>query len=484
MANLDITYNAPPTISDFMSSTAFGRLVAGPVGSGKTYGLCIEILRRAMDQEPAKDGKRYTRFAIIRETLAQLKSTVLKDFLDITKGAAVFMVSKSEIHIKDDELDCEIMLVPLADPEDQKRLLSSQLTGAWFSEVIEIDVDLIGPVAGRVGRYPNGDKGAPTWSGLIADTNFPVEGSQWWKFMEFPSTEWEIFKQPSGLSDDAENLQWLNQTSETLKLPEDHPDRIARGRQYYVRLIATSTKTWADRYVRAVYSPDPSGTAVYTNSFRRGFHVRPELEPTPGGMLLVGQDFGRNPWSLIAQMDPRGRLLVLQEVPGTDIGLDLHLRQNLRPTLMDPRYLGRPIIVIGDPSAKARSSIFEFNEYDWLENNGFAWMMAPTNNLDPRIQSVEKFFMGQRDGGGEILIDESRCPTLVFGLAGGYRFGKTKAGEAKPTPDKGDYSHVNDDLQYVCLVAGNPGAYSMAAGRALGRSRVQRRAAPPVSAWT
>ncbi len=289
-----------------------------------------------MDQEPAKDGKRYTRFAIIRETLAQLKSTVLKDFLDITKGAAVFMVSKSEIYIKDDELDCEIMLVPLADPEDQKRLLSSQLTGAWFSEVIEIDVDLIGPVAGRVGRYPNGDKGAPTWSGLIADTNFPVEGSQWWKFMEFPSTEWEIFKQPSGLSDDAENLQWLNQTSETLKLPEDHPDRIARGRQYYVRLIATSTKTWSDRYVRAVYSPDPSGTAVYTNSFRRGFHVRPELSPLRAVCSLWGRTSAQSVEPHCADgpawppaSAPRGA--------GHRHWLDLHLRQNLRPTLMDPR---------------------------------------------------------------------------------------------------------------------------------------------------
>jgi hypothetical protein len=484
MLNLDLIYNAPPTISDLMSSTAFGRLIAGPVGSGKTYGLCIELLRRAMEQEAATDGKRYTRFAIVRETLAQLKSTVLKDFLDITKGAAEFLVSKSEIHIKNDVLDCEIMLVPLADPEDQKRLLSSQLTGAWFSEVIEIDVELVGPVAGRCGRYPNGAKGAPTWAGMIADTNFPVEGSPWWKFMEFPSPEWAVFKQPSGLADNAENLQWLNQTSETLKLPEDHPDRIARGRQFYARLVNTSTKAWADRYVRAVYSPDPSGTAVYASSFRRGFHVRGELEPAPGGLLLVGQDFGRNPWSLIGQLDPRGRLLILEEVAGVDLGLDLHLRQNLRPAIMSPRYLGRPIVVVGDPAGRAKSSIFELNEYDWLTNNGFASMPAPTNDLDPRIQAVEKFLTGQRDGGGEILIDESRCPTLVYGLAGGYRFSKTKAGEAKPKPDKGDYSHVNDALQYISLVAGSPGAYSMAAGRALGRSRVAQRLPPPVLAWT
>src|SRR4249920_1426813 len=84
MFDLDIVYNAPPTLSRFMRSNAFGRLIAGPVGSGKTHGLIIECaLRRAMEQVPAYDGKRYTRGAIIRQTLTQLKSTVLKDLLQI-----------------------------------------------------------------------------------------------------------------------------------------------------------------------------------------------------------------------------------------------------------------------------------------------------------------------------------------------------------------------------------------------------------------
>src|SRR6185369_16959662 len=75
----NISYTAPPTCAAFMKSEAFGRLVAGPVGSGKTTACVIELLRRAINQDKGQDGLRYTRFAIVRQTLKQLKDTVLKD---------------------------------------------------------------------------------------------------------------------------------------------------------------------------------------------------------------------------------------------------------------------------------------------------------------------------------------------------------------------------------------------------------------------
>ena len=78
-----INYNAPPTCGRFMQSKAFGRLLAGPVGSGKTTACIFELLRRACEQAPSHDGKRYTRFAIVRQTLKQLKDTVLKDITEV-----------------------------------------------------------------------------------------------------------------------------------------------------------------------------------------------------------------------------------------------------------------------------------------------------------------------------------------------------------------------------------------------------------------
>jgi hypothetical protein len=72
---------------------------------------------------------------------------------------------------------------------------------------------------------------------------------------------------------------------------------------------------WVKRYVYAQYGDDPSGAAVFKNSFKSDFHIVPDTLCTPGYPLLIGQDFGRNPWSLIGQMDHMGRLIIHQEVP-------------------------------------------------------------------------------------------------------------------------------------------------------------------------
>jgi hypothetical protein len=58
-----INYTPPPTLAKFMRSQSFGRIAAGPVGSGKTTACILELFRRACEQIPAEDGLRYTRFA-------------------------------------------------------------------------------------------------------------------------------------------------------------------------------------------------------------------------------------------------------------------------------------------------------------------------------------------------------------------------------------------------------------------------------------
>lgn len=436
-----------------MQSASFGRLIAGPVGSGKTTACLFELFRRSCEQAPASDGLRYTRWAIVRQTLKQLKDTVLKDITSWLDGIASYKVSDNTVYITMGDVRSEWILIPLDSPEDQRRLLSMQLTGAWMSEAIEMDVQLVDALAGRLGRYPSAQLGGATWFGMIADTNMPTEGSDWHKFMENPPPDWQIFIQPGGLEVTAENLNWLTQTSETLKLPIDHPDRIQQGRTYYERLSRGHGVDWVRRYVHAQYGNDPSGTAVFRESFSRSFHVVEGLQPVHNQPLLIGQDFGRDPCSVICQLDHKGRLLVLQEVVADDIGLEMHLEKMLRPILWDQRYVGRPVAMIGDPSGNSKSSIYEETTFDVLKRLGFNAFPAPTNDIDPRLRAVEAFLLGQRDGGPAIMFDRDRCPVLVRAMAGGYRYAKTKAGIRKPAPDKNEYSHIADALQYACLAA-------------------------------
>ncbi len=453
----DLAYDAPPTCAAFMKSDAFGRLIAGPVGSGKTTACVIELLRRALAQTPAKDGYRYTRFAIVRQTLKQLKDTVLKDVQSWLKGLGYWKISENTYHLEFDDVRSELIFIPLENSEDQARLLSMQLTGAWLSECIEMDISVLGPISGRLGRYPSGAQGTPTWFGWIADTNFPTDMTPWQKRMEEPAVGEQIFKQPSGLLPEAENLNWLVQNEETIQLPVDHPKRLAQGRKYYERFVSMygEDSDWVRRYVKAEYGDDPSGAAVFRASFRPDFHIVDETLLIPGYPLIVGQDFGRNPWSLICQMDHLGRLLVHEEIAGTNTGLEKHVNQSLRPRLYSDKYLGFKVAMVGDPSGVAKGNVAEESCFDALARMGLPAFPASTNDIEPRLRAVETLLGRQTNGGPTLMINRSRCPMLCRAMAGGYRFTKMKSGALRTAPEKNDpegFSHVVDCLQYVALV--------------------------------
>jgi len=479
-----INYTAPPTCAAFMKSDSFGRLIAGPVGSGKTTACLFELFRRACEQEPAPDGLRYTRFAIVRQTLKQLKDTVLKDIISWLKGVATYKVSDSTIYIEIGDVRSEWLLIPLDDPDDQRRLLSMQLTGGWLSECIEMDVGIVSPLAGRVGRYPGASLGGCTWSGLIADTNMPSEGSPWHRLMDTETPpDWQVFIQPSGMSEDAENLEWLNQTPDTLKLPPDNEVRRAQGRKYYERFVRSNAPDWCRRYVYAEYGNDPSGSAVFRESFKSAFHVVDELEPVSSYPLLMGIDFGRDPCAVICQPDHKGRLLVLEEIIAEDVGLEVQLQRGIKPVLMQERYLGRSIIVVGDPAGRQRSTLYEETSFDLIKRYGLRAYPAPTNDIGKRIGAVEAWLLGQRDGGPALVIDGERCPTLIRALSGGYKYAKMKNGMRKPTPDKNEYSHIADALQYACVTA-HGGMGEMLATKLMGGRQRGQRQRVNSSAWT
>jgi hypothetical protein len=485
---MSVVYSAPPVLATFMRSKAFGRIAAGPVGSGKTTSCVIELLRRAMAQAPAPDGYRYTRFALVRQTLKQLKDTVLKDVQSWLAGLGHWKVSENTYHLEFHDVKSEWIFVPLENSEDQARLLSMQLTGAWLSEAIEMNFDVLAPVSGRIGRYPSGNRGVPSWYGIIADTNMPVELSDWHKFMTQPPPDWQVFIQPSGMAPNAENLNYLLQTDATKVLPFGHPARVAQGRKYYEQFLAMygSEHAWVKRYVYAQYGDDPSGEAVFKASFKPAFHVVSETLVIPGYPLIVGQDFGRNPWSLIGQVDHMGRLLVHQEIPATNVGLEKHVEQSLRPVLFQDKYLGQRVIVVGDPSGNAKGTIAEESCIDALKRLGLPAFPAPSNEIETRLRAVEALLGRQVNGGPALVINGRGCPWLVRAMSGGYRFKKHKDGALRSVPEKFDregFSHIADCLQYICLVV-HGGLTSELARRIAPKLKRPTRMAVSAAGWT
>jgi hypothetical protein len=205
-------------------------------------------------------------------------------------------------------------------------------------------------------------------------------------------------------------------------------------------------------------------------------------------LLIVGQDFGRDPWSVICQLDHKNRLLVLEEVAAEDTGLDAHIRTSLRPALFSPRYANRPIGIVGDPSGGNRSSLYETNEFDMLTRKyGFTAEKAVTNDIERRLLSVEGFMLDRREGEPMFLVDASRCPTVVRALNGGYRYKRMKSGQRAAKPDKSDdASHPMDALQYAALCCAGD-QYKGILGRIMYRgvrTEARRGRKPTALGWT
>ena len=441
----------------------------GPYGSGKTTGCLLELIRRACQEYPDARGVRQTRFAVVRNTSGQLRQTVLPEIEKWLSAAYKYKVTDSTLNFDfalgdGTRVQSSWLMIPLDEPRDVERLLSLNLTGAWVSEFRQVPLEIMDPLLGRCGRFKPLGITRNAWFGVIAKSNPQDEDSDWYMKLEVnrPAT-WALYKQPSGLAADAENLENLRPG-------------------YYQSLVASSTEDWSDVHVRCQYGKSLSGQAVFRSSFKADYHCVPggTLKLTSGYPLMIGQDFGRTPAALITQVDIRGRLLVLGEQTSTDMGLEQFIYTLLRPSLAR-EFPGAPVFIVADPAGRQKSQINEESPFDALQRLGFKAYSAPSNDIDPRLRAVEQFFLRNVDGGPAILIDREKCPILVRALKFDYRYRRKQTGDLEDKPEKKHpASDISDCLQYACMGAtGNYTAQIIAENR----PRAPR-GKMPVRAWT
>ena len=84
ITNLKLDYSTSPIVWKFLQDKSFVRGLMGPVGSGKSYACASEIMLKAVRQKPSpKDGIRYSRFAVVRNSYPMLKTTTIKTWLEL-----------------------------------------------------------------------------------------------------------------------------------------------------------------------------------------------------------------------------------------------------------------------------------------------------------------------------------------------------------------------------------------------------------------
>jgi hypothetical protein len=469
---VSLTYAPSLTVRRFMlDSTSLVRVMVGPYGSGKTMGAIMELVRRMTQQRPHSDGVRYTRFACIRNTFAQLKATVLADIQQYLGPMVQFYVTDSTVRIRfalpdGTRIHSDWPLIPLDTKEDQRRLLSLQLTGAWVNEIREVPFEIIDALIGRCGRYPSKIMGGPTWFGVIGDTNpWDVDSAYHEVMVLAPDPRFALFHQPSGIGPYAENVE---------NLPPN----------YYENLMSNRGKGWAEVHVESMWGTSNAGQAVFRSSFHAETHVKDiTTVVNPHRPIMVAQDFGRTPCALITQVDTLGRLIVYKEVVTEDMGLIQMLEEQLKPELSAEPYAGKRVFVVADPAGREKSQISEECPFDVLRDQGFLAYPASTNNVEPRINAVEKLMRTSIGGQPALQISRAGCPILIRALASQYRYKKMRDGRLEDRPEKlHPWSDVADCLQYAAL--GVSGNYT---GRVL--LREQRRLSAPrqritAAGWT
>ena len=455
-------------LKSFMKDQTFFRGIRGPVGSGKSVACCVEVFRRALEQQKSPDGKRKSRWAIIRNTNPQLRTTTIKTWLDWFPeedwGKFTWSVPYTH-HIKKGDIDLEIIFLALDRPEDVKKLLSLELTGIWINEARELPKSIIDACTMRVGRFPSMRDGGPTWTGVIADTNAPEE-DHWWPIMagEVPIPDhipreqakmlvtpdnWRFYTQPAGM-EEVRNKEGELEDYIPNKSAENQANMM---KSYYPNLVQGKTKSWIDVYVMNRLGHIQDGKPVYS-MFAPDIHVAKEEIPVAAGVpLYVGVDFGLTPAAVFGQK-VRGRWMLHSEIVAIDMGI-VRFAEVMRNELATRFAAAGEVIIYGDPAGDFRAQTDESTPFHILRGAGLRAFPTHSNSVDLRLEAVSSQLTKMVEGKPALLIDR-RCPTLIKGFESGYAYKRMEVSGERyaDKPDKNMFSHVHDAAQYLFLGAG------------------------------
>lgn len=423
--------------------------------SGKSVACTIEVVARALKQTPAPDGIRYSRWAAIRNTYPELKSTLIKTWEDWippticpVKWDTPITARLKITDIGDGTgIDLEVIFLALDKPQDVKKLLSLELTGGWINEAKEVDPAVLTMLTSRVGRYPSKAKmgGASYWSGIIMDTN-PMDEDHWYYRLaeEDRPQGYRFYRQPGALIYTTSKKYIPNPTAENI-------NNLPNGHDYYMRQVGGKDHEWIKVYLMGEYGAVMDGKPVYPEYSDLSHCPDVEVKPLERSPLIVSFDFGLTPCCIIGQLSPRGQLVIIDELVSDNMGIRQFANEIVVPYLSS-HYPKFSIHCTGDPAGVQRAQSNESTCMDELKDAGLPTEPAWTNEFIARREAVAGFLNKMVDGQPAFVLSH-KCRMLRKGFLGGYCYKRTQVsgGRYKDKPDKNEYSHPHDALQYLAL---------------------------------
>jgi hypothetical protein len=441
-------YIITPTGLKFHSDKSLVRAVMGPVGSGKTSMMIMELLNKGKLQHPGPTNVRKTKFLVVRNTAAMLQTTVLETFkkwvnTDIYPITGRLPQCRVKAPLPDGSIiDCVFLFMALDDEKSLSYLPSLEITGAWISEATEITrIETFEEVQARCGRYM-ADEQPFSWKGMIMEYNPPSKRSFLYRRFEVERPNgWKLFRQPPAL------IALPDSKDPTAYMFEPNPKaenvKGVGGYSYWLDLVKGNerNKAYIDQKISGFYANRKARKPVHP-LFTPHHHVRSGLVRDPGRMLIIGLDFGLSPAIAVTQYD--GGIRVLAELVPQDVSLETLIRDHFIPMMRD-QFSRFQYMVVCDPTGANRSSLDKRDSISVVRSYNIPVVAAYSNAVSTRLGAVDEYLL-RLDG---LQVDDL-CETTVEAFSGGYRFPDKSEGHSNPIKNH-PFSDIMDSIQYAAL---------------------------------
>ncbi len=454
----------------------------GPIGGGKTTAAIMKSVMK-VNRTPANgQGVRQRRLLIVRDTYRNLNRTTIKSWREwMPSEAGDWRGGRNEPAEHDlvwggaggSENRLHVDFVAIGDNDVEDVCRGYEVSDVYLNEMDRLPREAMLYLNGRIGRWPGPALGGCWAPQLWGDLNAPdVDNYVYQNFIEDLPETWRFYRQPGGLDPNAENLQNLMQTPETLKHMDDPAWReriLAQGRTYYTAQMIGQPAWYVRRMIHNEFGYSREGDPVYEEYDDQVHCAIQPIRPDPSLPLVIGADAGRTPAVELAQVTPDDQMLGITEMvaKNTTAGafgeqVSALLERDFGASYKIPWIMVDPSAFMPhDTDEVAWAEIFE-------EKTGIPCIPAESNALERRLNAVSgrlrrflpmdgrnvpKAARGGVQGRPAMLISPEQR-VLRRGFNSGYMFEKVKIGKTerlRDVPAKTAESHPHDAWQYLTM---------------------------------
>ncbi|SFI60494.1 hypothetical protein [Albimonas pacifica] len=494
-----------PVAQAFFADDADVLGIQGPVGSGKTTTAMLSRVRRArMMPRSVKDGVRYYKLGLVRETYRQLWATTIPSYLEtIPKALGTWAGGRGDpvshtVRFEDEFGEIEFVAEFLAFGDNVIEAMRGwQVTDIYGNEGDTLPVEVLTTGIGRVDRYPAREhfEGYPpqlrSWGQMVFDFNAPDEEN--WTFRVFHNERERkrmaeelsaglppgakpvriaFHRQPGGREEGAENLQ-----------------NLAPG--YYARQIAAMRLAGRSDQVTRLIDNKPAftraGAPVFEKEFNPAFHVaQTKIPADPDLPLQIGLDQGFTPAAVVGQFRPNRGWRMLGELMFPLEHLLARVFGERLADFLDENWPGHPLgRAWGDLAGEAGAAQAEESAtFNRIVGQAIGVRVRPQtrggNRIQPRLEAVRAWLDFVREGEPGLLIDP-RCRFLRGGMEARYVWAEEvdTSGNKRKVPNKRLVeANVMDAAQYLILGEPLPHGAGVTGGGLPRASALARQGAP------